>query len=151
MSIGEICNRDVVFTLRSSSVQAAAQLMRQHHVGCLVVVEEKTEPPVPVGMVTDRDLVIELLAQDADTEEVSIGDVMSADMESAREDEGVWDVIRRMRRKGVRRMPVLASGGGLVGIFTLDDAIDLLADELSDLASLVSRERQREQETRTRA
>ncbi len=151
MSIGEICNRDVVFTLKSSTVQEAAQLMRQHHVGSLVVVEDGAGPRKPVGLVTDRDLVVELVAENVSVDQVSIGDVMSDTVESAREDEGVWDVLRRMRQKGVRRMPVVDADGALAGIVTMDDAVDLLAEELSDLAKLMSRERQRELETRTRA
>ena len=151
MSIGEICNRDVVFTLKSSTVQEAAQLMRQHHVGSLVVVEDGADPRKPVGVVTDRDLVVELVAENVSVDQVSIGDVMSDTVESAREDEGVWDVLRRMRQKGVRRMPVVDADGALAGIVTMDDAVDLLAEELSDLAKLMSRERQRELETRTRA
>ncbi len=151
MSIGEICNRDVVFTLKSSTVQEAAQLMRQHHVGSLVVVEDGADPRKPVGLVTDRDLVVELVAENVSVDQVSIGDVMSDTVESAREDEGVWDVLRRMRQKGVRRMPVVDADGALAGIVTMDDAVDLLAEELSDLAKLMSRERQRELETRTRA
>ena len=151
MSIGEICNRDVVFTEKTSTVQEAAQLMRQHHVGSLVVVEEGADPRKPVGLVTDRDLVVELVAENVPVDQVSIGDVMSNTVESAREDEGVWDVLRRMREKGVRRMPIVDAHGALAGIVTMDDAVDLLAEELSDLAKLMSRERQREQETRTRA
>ncbi len=151
MSIGEICNRDVVFTVKSSTVQEAAQLMRQHHVGSLVVVDEGSEPPVPVGLVTDRDLVVELVAENVPVDRVSIGDVMSDTEESAREDEGEWDVLRRMRQKGVRRMPIVNTDGALAGIVTMDDAVDLLAEELSDLAKLMGRERQREQETRNRA
>ncbi len=151
MSIGEICNRDVVFTLKSSTVQQGAQLMRQHHVGCLVVVEDGSDPPTPVGVVTDRDLVVEIMAENVPVERLSIGDVMSDELESAREDEGVWDVIQRMRAKGVRRMPVVDVGGGLAGIVTMDDMVELLAEELSDLAKLMHRERDREQETRTKA
>ncbi len=151
MSIGEICNRDVVFTLKSSSVQQGARLMRQHHVGCLVVVEDGSDPPTPVGMVTDRDLVVEIMAENVPVERLGIGDVMSNELASAREDEGVWDVIQRMRAKGVRRMPVMDLGGGLAGIVTMDDMVELLAEELSDLARLMHRERHREQETRTQA
>ncbi len=151
MSIGEICNRDVVFTLKSSTVQQGARLMRQHHVGCLVVVEDGSDPPTPVGMVTDRDLVVEIMAENVPVDRLSIGDVMSNEVASAREDEGVWDVIQRMRVKGVRRMPVVDVDGGLVGIVTMDDMVELLAEELSDLAKLMGRELHREQETRTKA
>ena len=151
MSIGEICNRDVVFTLKSGTVQEAARLMRQHHVGCLVVVEDGSDPPKPLGMVTDRDLVVEIMAENLPLERLSIGDVMSDEVASAREDEGVWDVIQRMRAKGVRRLPVVDAGGGLAGIVTMDDIVELLAEELSDLARLMRHEREREQKTRAKA
>ena len=149
MSIGEICNRDVVFTLKSSTVQEGAQLMRQHHVGCLIVVEDGSEPPKPLGVVTDRDLVVEIMAENVPVDRVSIGDVMSDEVALAREDEGVWDVIQRMRVEGVRRMPVVDAGGGLAGIITMDDMVEFLAEEFADLARLMHRERQREQTART--
>ena len=59
--------------------------------------------------------------------------------------------LQRMRAKGVRRMPVVDVDGGLVGIVTMDDMVELLAEELSDLANLMGRELHREQETRTKA
>ena len=148
MSIGEICNRDVVFALKSNTVQEGAQLMREHHVGCLVVVENGSEPPRPVGVVTDRDLVVEIMAENVPVDRVSIGDVMSDEVALAREDEGVWDVIQRMRSEGVRRMPVVDAGGRLAGIVTMDDMVELLAEEFADLARLMHRERLREQKAR---
>jgi len=149
MSIGEICNRETVFTTKDSSISQAAQLMREHHVGDLVVVEEKAGQRIPVGILTDRDLVIEILAKDVDMNAVTVGDVMSGELLTARESDGLYETLQRMRAKGVRRVPVLDAGGALAGIVSADDLLDLLADELTALARLLSREQARERQKRT--
>jgi CBS domain-containing protein len=149
MSIGEICNRETVFATKDSSIQQAAQLMREHHVGDLVVVEEKAGRRVPVGILTDRDLVIEILAKDVSANNVTVGDVMSSELLTARESDGLYETMQRMRAKGVRRVPVVDINGALVGIVTVDDLLDLLADELTALARLLSREQAREHQKRT--
>ncbi len=144
MAIGEICNRDTVFTTRTSSIGDAARLMREHHVGDLVVVEESGGRRIPVGILTDRDLVIEILARDVDMNTVNVGDVMTGELVTARESDGIYETVQRMRAKGVRRMPVVDGNGTLVGILAVDDLLDLLADELTTLARVVSREQARE-------
>jgi CBS domain-containing protein len=149
MTIGEICNRDTVFTTRDSSVSAAAGLMREHHVGDVVVVEEKAGRRIPVGILTDRDLVVEILAKDVDMNSVTVGDVMSGELITAREGDGLYETLQRMRAKGVRRVPVVDGGGALVGIISVDDLLDLLADELTTLSRLLSREQARERQKRT--
>jgi len=148
MTIGTICNRDTVFTTRNSSIVDAAQLMRDHHVGDLVVVDEQAGRRVPVGIVTDRDLVIEILAKQVEPGSVTVGDVMSGELVTARESDGLFDTLQRMRAKGVRRVPVVDAGGALAGIVAVDDFLDLLAEEISALARLVSREQARERTAR---
>ena len=148
MTIGTICNRDTVFTTRNSSIVDAAQLMRDHHVGDLVVVDEQAGRRVPVGIVTDRDLVIEILARQVEPGSVTIGDIMSSELVTARESDGLFDTLQRMRAKGVRRVPVVDAGGALAGIVAVDDFLDLLAEEISALARLVSREQARERTAR---
>jgi CBS domain-containing protein len=149
MTLGEICNRDTVFTKRTSSIAEAAQLMREQHVGDLIVVDEKSGRRVPVGIVTDRDLVVEILAKGIDPESVTINDVMGTELITARESDSIYETMQRMRAKGVRRMPVVDAGGILVGIVSVDDFLDLLADELTALARLISREQARERLSRT--
>lgn len=122
----------------------AAQLMRKHHVGDLVVVEEKDGRKHPVGIVTDRDIVVEVVAAGVDPEALKVGDIMGQEVATVRESEGLFEALRYMRDKGVRRMPVVDREGGLVGILTLDDLLGLLAEEMTELAKLVSHERQRE-------
>lgn len=148
MTIGEICNRETIFVTRETSINEAARLMREKHVGDLIVVEEKGVRRMPVGIVTDRDLVIEILAKDVAPGSVTVGDVMNADLLTAQEGDDTYLTMQRMRAKGVRRLPVVDAGGTLVGIVTIDDFLDLLASELTALARLVSKEQQREQRRR---
>jgi len=149
MAVGEICNREVVIAEKTLSVVDAAQLMRKHHVGDLVVVEEKDGRRHPVGIVTDRDIVVEVVAAEVNPDALKVGDIMGPEVATVRESEGLFEALRYMRDKGVRRMPVVDREGGLVGILTLDDLLSLLAEEMTELAKLVSHERQREATVRT--
>jgi CBS domain-containing protein len=148
MSIGEFCNREVVFATREMSLPEAAQLMRKHHVGDLVVVDEVDGKRVPVGIVTDRDMVIEVIAQSLNVDGFSVGDIMSPQLVSVQEKEGVFETIRLMRSKGVRRIPVVNQEGGLAGIVSADDILDLLAEEMAELAKVAPREQEREAKAR---
>jgi CBS domain-containing protein len=148
MTIGEICNRETIFVTRVTSISEAARLMREKHVGDLVVVEEKGVRRIPVGIVTDRDLVIEILAKDVSPGTVTVGDVMNADLLTAQENDDTYLTMQRMRTKGVRRLPVVDASGTLVGIVTIDDFLDLLASELTSLARLVTNEQRRERRRR---
>jgi len=147
MSVGEICNREVIIIDRNENITDAARLMRKHHVGNVVVVKtENSMTRIPVGILTDRDIVIELLARDVDLDALSVGDAMSYDLLSIREDDDVLDAIKQMRKKGVRRAPVVNAKGALVGILTEDDMVELLSEQLSDLVALQKREQQVERE-----
>lgn len=144
MSVGEICNRDVIVIGSRDTVQEAARRMREHHVGALVVTEERAGVAVPIGLVTDRDLVVEVLAEDVDPDTVVVGDIMSRELLTAREADGIWETVQRMRNKGVRRVPVLSPHGGLAGIVAMDDLVELFTEELVQLSKLVVREQARE-------
>lgn len=144
MPISEICNREVVIVQRHNTILEAAQLMRQHHVGDVVVVEERGGVRVPVGIVTDRDLVVEIMAPAIDQTVTTVGDIMVTELATVRENAGVSETIEYMRAKGVRRVPVVNDSGGLVGILTLDDLLELLAEELLALAKLVKHEQKKE-------
>lgn len=148
MAVGEICNREVVIAEKTLSVVDAAQLMRTHHVGDLVVVEERAGRRLPVGIVTDRDIVVEVVAAGVNPDALKVGDIMGPEVATVRESEGLFEALRFMRDKGVRRMPVVDSTGALAGILTLDDLLSLLAEEMTELAKLVSHERQREASVR---
>lgn len=148
MTLGRICNRETIVARRETSLTEAAQLMRAHHVGDLVIIEEKNGRSVPVGILTDRDLVIEILARDVDPTTVTAGDAMSDRLVTAHETESLFEALQRMRVQGVRRMPVVDAEGGLVGIVAADDFLDLLAEEMAALAHLVTREQAREKTRR---
>ena len=150
MSVGDICNRNVVVIEKESAVREAARLMRQFHVGALVVCNERDGGRVPVGLVTDRDIVIEVLGEDVDADSVMVGDIMSDNPLTAREGDDLWETLQRMRQAGVRRVPVVDERGALQGIVAMDDVIELLADELALLAKLVAREQKMEQASRSR-
>jgi len=148
MPISEICNREVVIVQRHNTILEAAQLMRQHHVGDVVVVEERGGVRVPVGIVTDRDLVVEIMASAIDQTVITVGDIMVTELATVKENAGLSETIEYMRAKGVRRVPVVDRGGGLVGILTLDDLLELLAEELLALAKLVRHEQKKEMMSR---
>ena len=149
MSAGEYCVRDVVVITRSGSVREAVALMRQFHAGTVVVVEDDATPPVPLGILTDRDIVLELLAKDVELDSVAVGDVISSELVSVHETTALLDVVELMRSKGVRRLPVVNNAGGLIGILTLDDVIDLLATVLGNITRLLRNEQYHEQLRRT--
>jgi len=94
MPIGEICNREVVIMKRTDSVSEAAKLMRDYHVGGVVVVEERGGEVAPVGILTDRDIVVELVAKDVPIDSVFLEDVMSPELATVAENRGVWDTIK---------------------------------------------------------
>ena len=148
MPVGEYCNREVIVTDKETGIREAARLMREHHVGDLIVVERRENKNIPVGIVTDRDLVVEVLAAEVSPEAVSVGDVMSFELTTVREEESLWDALECMRRAGVRRMPVVNADGNLEGIVTADDVLELLAEGLTGFVKIVKRELQREVEQR---
>jgi len=148
MAIGEICNREVAFAERETTINAAAKLMRHHHVGSLVIVDDLSGKRVPVGIVTDRDLVVEVEAMDLDPKVITVGDIMTNELITVPESQGVLETMEVMRFKGVRRLPVVDSEGRLAGIVTIDDLLEVLAEELTDLTRIISKEQAREMQIR---
>ena len=148
MTIGTICNREVITVQRDATVLHAAVLMRQYHVGDVVVIENRKNKTVPIGIVTDRDIVVELVATELDCKVITVGDIIITKLIVIKDNAGVFEAIQLMVNKGVRRLPVVDDAGGLVGIVTLDDLLLLLSKELATLtklaAKLVSREQKNE-------
>lgn len=145
MTAGKYCNREVIITEPDTTIIEAAQLMRSYHVGTLVVVEKKGDESMPLGVVTDRDLVIEVLAQQVSPEGISVADIMSHDLVMVHENEGLLDTLEIMRVRGVRRVPVINDKGGLEGILSADDALGLINEATNHLIKLMRREVEREQ------
>jgi len=148
MPIGDICVREVVTATRETTVQQAAQLMRENHVGDLLVVEHVNGVRRPVGIVTDRDIAVTVVAPGLDPAVLSVGDIMGPELKTVAEDEGIFETLHQMRDAGVRRIPVVTNQNALAGIVSTDDIVQLLADEMNELAKLISREQRREMVTR---
>jgi CBS domain-containing protein len=148
LSIKALCTCDLVTVGRDDTVFKAAQLMRQNHVGDVLVVEKKQDAVLPIGIVTDRDVVIEIVAPGLDPQVITVGDIMLPAIFTIDEDSGVFDAIRLMTSKGVRRLPVVKKDGNLTGIITLDDLLLLMAKEFCSFAKLLTKEQQNEAEKR---
>lgn len=148
MAVGDYCTRDVVIVDPDADVPTVAELMREYHVGDLVVVRREGGREVPIGIVTDRDLVIKVLAVKVDPSAITAGDLMSADLVTVPETTDVLDVTARMRREAVRRVVVVDRGGALVGILALDDVLEMLAEEVGNLAQISARQVELEEDLR---
>ena len=148
-TVGEYCSRDLVVAGRNDGMLAAAKRMRERHVGCLIVVDEAEAGQRPVGILTDRDIVVGVLAQsDRGLQLVSVEDVMTANVAVAQEDDDLSDALLRMRSFGVRRMPVVDGRGQLVGLISFDDLVVYVQEEMNDLAELLGGGRRRERALR---
>ncbi len=144
MLVNEICVLDVASCGRDAGILEAARLMRQHHTGDLIVVDDPDGDRVPVGIVTDRDIVVEVLANGLDLAETKVAEIMSSKLVIAGAEEDSSDAVERMRLHGVRRLPVVDHAGRLMGIVTLDDMLTLHAAQAAALADIVSKEQRRE-------
>jgi CBS domain-containing protein len=147
MLLSQICTPAVVCCSRETSALEAACLMRKQHIGDLVVVDQLDDARVPVGVITDRDIVVQVLGNELDPAATPVGKVMRTPLVTAQETEDASDAIARMRANGVRRLPVIGRGGVLMGIVTLDDLLKLLASETNALLEIVARQQDREQRT----
>lgn len=144
MPISDICNTRVVSVDKDASVLKVARLMRERHVGSVVVTEEVRGKQIPAGIITDRDLVLEVLAAEADPNRLSAGDIVIHSVIVAEETDGVWETLHRMRTHGVRRLPVVDSDGVLTGIISADDLIELIAGEMKELGKMIAVEQRHE-------
>jgi signal-transduction protein with cAMP-binding, CBS, and nucleotidyltransferase domain len=131
------------------SIPDAARLMRDQHVGSLIVTDSSDGKSMPVGILTDRDIVIEIISRDISLNEVSVGDIMTYALLKVSEEENIFDVAQRMRARGVRRVPVISRLGELIGIIAADDILALLSEELSLLSRITTREAEQEKAKRS--
>ncbi len=137
MTVGTICNHNVATISPDADITEVAERMRKEHVGDLIVAEFKDARLVPVGIITDRDIVVSVVAKKVDPSTLTARDVMSADLLTVREDNGVDFALREMRRAGVRRVPVVGSLGELVGVLSINDVIDHLGTQLGHIADII--------------
>jgi CBS domain-containing protein len=136
VSAGRICRRDVDTASYDESVLDAARRMRDRQVGTVIVVDDLR----PVGMVTDRDLTVRVLAAGLDPKATRVSEVMTPSPTTIREDDSIETALGCMRAGRFRRLPVVGRDGRLLGILALDDILELVAEELSDIGQLLKRE-----------
>ncbi len=137
MSVGRICVREVDTASPSETVYAVAQRMHQRGVGCLVAVNDSSEP---IGIVTDRDLVARVLAKGRDPMQTAVRDIMTRDPKWISEESPIESALALMRSGSFRRLPVIDRSRKLVGVVSLDDILMLLAEEFIQVGNVLRRE-----------
>ena len=148
LTAGEVCTRTVTVAFRNTTVGEAARLMRDNNAGCLVVVDEVQGLRIVVGLLTDRDIVTDIIAAEVNPDTLRVEDVMTTELVTARETDSLIDLLRSMRRKAVRRIPVVGARAELVGLVTLDDLLDIVSEELVLLVGAIDSQSQRERPMR---
>jgi len=148
MTLNDICTLNVAFCARDTNLLEAARLMREEHTGTLVVVDDAQGERTPVGIVSDRDIVVEALANELDPAKTSVAQIMGTRLVIGSAADTLPEAIERMRMHGVRRLPVVDRAGRLAGIVTLDDMLTLHARQAAALAEIVSNEQTHEQRAR---
>jgi CBS domain-containing protein len=138
MKTGDLCKRQVVTVGPEATLGDAAKLMRSSHVGCVVVLDAARKP---VGIITDRDIVVEVVAAELDPRSIRVEEVMTRHPTLALEGDDVSWSLKVMRDRGVRRLPVMNDAGELVGIVALDDLLESAATGLSDVVQAIGTER----------
>jgi CBS domain-containing protein len=132
--LGKICTKPVVTASAQMTVNQAAQAMRSKNVGALIVVNARR----PIGMLTDRDVAVEVVAKGIDPETARVGDVMRKNPMTIRDDLGIFDAAKAFAKTSVRRLPVVTKSGVLVGVIAVDDLIMLLGNEMGHMAAGLS-------------
>jgi len=139
MLLRDVCMPDVVYCGPATTITEAARLMRHKHVGDIVVVEDPAGDRIPLGVVTDRDIVVEVLANELDAATTTVNDIVRTPVVIADDGEDTAQAIERMRMHGVRHIPVVGTGGALVGIVTLDDLLKVFAADVGALLEIVTK------------
>jgi CBS domain-containing protein len=148
MKVGEYCKRAVVAIASNADAADAAKLMRAEHVGFLIVYREGDALQKPVGVLTDRDLVLGVMAREVDPRAVTVDDVMTRQPLIASEADELSDMLQGMRLSGIRRVPVVDARGALIGVMAIDDAIDIVTGLMCDIAGSIKSEQRHEWRTR---
>lgn len=149
MQVGKLATRELIYCTPDTSARAMARLMRERHVGDLLVAELKGGRLMPLGIVTDRDLVVEVMATGVPPDTITAADLMVETPTCVNDSDTIEEAIERMGVAGVRRLPVVDAHGALVGVLSVDDVMTLLAKEVTDIAGIARRQRSRETSLRT--
>ena len=144
MLLKEFCTTDVAWCTRDTTVLEAARLMREKHLGDLIIVDDPNDEFTPVGVITDRDIVIKVIGNELSASKTRVGDVMRTPLVTASDSEDSNAAIARMRQHGVRRLPVTGRHGKLVGVVTMDDLLKRLRSEVDSLLDIITMEQDQE-------
>ncbi len=136
MSLERVCKKDVITVSPEASLLEAARLMRSHHVGSVIVVNEHR----PIGILTDRDIIIKAVAEEKDPKTLRVYEIMTHNPAMVNINYDPLDATQIMRDRGLRRLPVVDENSHLLGILTLDDVLDLVGKETANLAEAVHTE-----------
>jgi CBS domain-containing protein len=141
MSLESLCRREIVCVDVNTTVLQATEMMEDMNVGCVIVIQNDR----PVGIVTDRDVVLRVVNKKLDAAKCVVGDIMSLEVVTLKQNTGLYDALEQIKESGsrVRRFPIVDENGAIKGIITLDDVIDLLGKEMSDVAAIIESERPR--------
>jgi CBS domain-containing protein len=148
LKIRDVAVHEPVTARPSESIGACARRMHDEHVGCLVVVEDNDGESFPVGVLTDRDIAIEVVAFGLDPATMTAGDVMSERPATVEEDDDLLDALAHMRERGVRRLPVVRPDGALAGMLALDNLLETLGEEMDGVLGVMRAQRTKELRTR---
>lgn len=144
MKVGEFCNREVVIIKSEEALKNVAELMRKHHVGDVVLIKEDQGKRIPVGIITDRDLVLEIMAPGLQMEKLAAHDIVTEPLCLIHEDKSIFDALELMKEKGIRRLPVVGDNDALVGILTTDDLIEFFNEMLGNMTEVIKRQQKQE-------
>jgi CBS domain-containing protein len=148
MNAGSVCKRGVVTVAPTDDLVTAAHVMREKHVGYLIVSESTIRNRRVIGVLTDRDIVVAVLAQEVDAHALKVGDVMTRNPLIIDEGQSIEAVLRHMREAGVRRVPVVDRSGALTGVLSIDDVLEQIADQLINIAGSIRNEQRMERVVR---
>lgn len=149
MGNSNLYRSEVAVISANAAVEEAAKLMRDHHVGSVVVVEASTGGALcPIGLLTDRDIVVEVVAEGVDVRKVSVKDIMSPNPVTARHTASLDELVKTMRESRVRRIPIVDEKNHLVGFVSFDDLLERVGMEISSLSELSQNQQKYEKEIR---
>ncbi len=140
MSIKDICGRQVVTATKDASVNEVAKLMKKHNVGNVVIIDNQVTTNKPVGILTDRDITMKIVAEDVDARQISAGDIMAENLLLLHGNQSINEAIDMMCAKGVRRAPISDDTHKIIGIASIDDLFILLAEEMGSLSKLIRKQ-----------
>ena len=130
----QLAIKPVITAPARMTIAEAARAMKQKNVGALIVVNAGR----PLGVLTDRDIVVDVVAAGKDPDAVRVEDVMRKKPATLREDLGLMDAARVFAKTGVRRLPVVDKAGRVSGIVALDDLMMLFGNEMGLVAGALA-------------